>query len=432
MIGIGLGMVGCPRRLVWTPAQLAPGRLAFWSDRTIAGVASATNGTGAVTGLDDTSKAAWLADLSANAIPLIQGTGASQPIVGYSALGRGIALIADGGQSLIGGSALSGVRHIYAAVTFSGSPVPVTSVVPDPFATEAMTIASTSGAVADTHSLLVGLTAQQLWTSGGLSGPAYVNGVNTLNVGYPNLRKVIRFSRSNNVTTGALNVFQSSGGALPARAIVHQLACTTAATSEEDHANLAAYFDWHLAAPVVACSVDSLTAGLGLTTRQGYPWLLHRNRWRGCVSVPNLGLVGQTMASALINDPAKLASVKGAGKNIIVLLGGVNDIAGGATAATVWTRLKTYIAAAKAEGWQVVICSPPACPGRPEAERDEILALRTLIAAEWDSELVGAAAYVDLYPLSLVRQGDGVHFTSSDCQTVANEIGPAVDLLLAA
>lgn len=427
MIGFGLGLWGrqAPR---WTPARLASGVLRYWSGRTLRQVATATDGTGAADGLSDSSKAAYLADLSAQAIPLVQGTGASQPIVGYSDLGRGIALIADGGQSLVGGSSLSGVRHLYVAVTFSGTSATVTSEIADPFATESMTVASTSGAVNEAHSLLVGLTAQQLWTSASLSGPAYVNGVNTTSVGRANVRRVIRFDRNSDATTGALNLFQSSGGSLPARCIVHEVAGVSSSATSRDHAALAAYFNWHRTAPVVACTIDSLTAGYLLTSRQGYPWLLHRDRWRGCVSVPNLGVVGQTLVTALSGDPAKLAAVKGNGTNIVVLLAGANDIDAGATAATVWTRLQSYITAAVADGWQVVVCSIPQCPGFSAGKQAHLATLQTTISGGWQA--AGAAAFVDLYPLTLTRQADGVHFTSADCQIVADAIGDVVDDLL--
>ena len=421
---------GAPR--VWTPARLAAGKLKFWSDRGLAGVATGVDGTGAASGADDSSKAAWLADLRASGIPLVQATEAAMPIVGYSPLGRGIALISEGTRRLVGGSSLSGGRYLFAAISHLGADSTILSTQPLPFSATYQASVARSGAASLDKTHLIGLAGGgSYWATGSLSGPCFVNGVETTNAGGTRIRSVVEFHHSIDAT-GALRLFDGDGNSNPAMCMLHQVILLDGSASSEDLANTRAYMAWHRATPVVACTIDSLTAGFQLTAWQAYPSLLHRSRWRGCVSVPNLGLVGQTVATALLNDPAKLAAVKGTGRNVVVLLGGVNDIAEGASAATVWARLKAYIAAARAQGWLVVVCSPPACPGLPEAQRNEIAALRALAAAEWNSELVQAAAYVDLYPLILVRQGDGVHFTSSDCETVANEIGAAVDELLAA
>lgn len=416
----------------WTPAQLPAGVLLYWSGRTLAQVASATDGTGSVDGLSDSSLAAYLADLSPSGKPLIEATSGSRPYVGYSALGQGMALIGAGGRRLIAGSSLAGVRHVFAAMTPVGRDVLRPGAGADEeanFASDYQSYVSNRGVATPAYASVVGDTGtNNIFHAGALSGTAYVDGVATYDIGRQRRRRVVRFSRDVDATTGPLAVLTYGADAIPALGAVHEVVVLSASASAGDLAQVQTYMDWHRATPTVVCTLDSLSACYNINTYQAWPHLLWRNRWRGCVSVVNLGIPGQTITTANGSDPAKLAANKGQGKNICVLLGGANDILAGASAATVWTRLQTYITAATAAGWQVVVCSVPSGSGYSGPQQTVLSTLRGLIAAGWSA--AGASGYVDLFGLTLTLQGDGIHFTSGDCTTVASTIGPAVDALL--
>lgn len=415
----------------WTPANLAPGKAKFWSGRTIASVASATNGTGALTGADDTNKVAWLADLSPSGKPLIQATSGSRPVVRASALGRGIAVHGDGAAAVLeAATTLAGVRHCWAAITFRGdNAVRILGDEPANFVAQYQSYVGCDAIANPSAAALVGnVGTNDLLKTGHIAGTYYRNGSAASDVGRQRLRQVARFTRTADMDTGRIRLLSYEGDQLWAQGCVHEVFLGSSALDATDIANLDTYFSWHLAAPVVACSVDSLTVGKNLAQNLAWPHLLWRDRWGGCVSVPNLGIAGQTITSAISGDPAKLAACKGTGKNVLVLLAGANDVLNGETAAGIWAELQTYITAATAAGWQVVVCSVPSGSGYSGPQQTVLSTLRGLISGGYVA--AGAAAYVDLFGLTLTLQGDGIHFTSGDCTTVANAIGPAVDTLL--
>lgn len=415
----------------WTPASLTAGKALYWSGRTLASVASATNGTGALTGADDTSKVAWLADLSPSGKPLIQATSGSRPIVRASALGRGIAVHGDGAAAVLeAATTLAGVRHCWAAVTFRGdNAVRILGDEPANFVNGYQSYVGGDAIANPSSAILVGnVGTNDLLKTGNITGTYYRNGSVASDVGRQRLRHVARFTRTADMDAGRVRLLSYEGDQLWAQGCVHEVFLGSSALDSTDIANLDAYFAWHLAAPVVACSVDSLTVGKNLAQNLAWPHLLWRDRWGGCVSVPNLGIAGQTITTAISGDPAKLAACKGTGKNILVLLAGANDILNGETAVGVWPEIAAYIAARVAEGWIVVVCSVPSGSGYTGPQQAELSTLRGLISGGYVA--AGAAAYVDLLSLPLTLQGDGIHFTSGDCTTVANAIGPAVDALL--
>jgi lysophospholipase L1-like esterase len=128
------------------------------------------------------------------------------------------------------------------------------------------------------------------------------------------------------------------------------------------------------------------------------------------------------------DDPAKLAAVKGTGKNVVVLQGGANDILAGASASTVWSRLQTYITDAVTAGWQVVVCSIADGTGYSAGQRTEISTLRGLIAAGYAG--AGASGYVDLFAAAPALRADGIHYSTAGAITVASAVGAVVDALL--
>lgn len=421
----------------WTPAQLGSKGL-YWSGRTLASVASATNGTGPLTGADDTSLAAYLADLSASAKPLVQATSGARPVVRASALGRGIAVHGDGASKYLeAASTTAGVRHCWIAFTPRGDNV-ARSAGDEPanFANQWQAYVAGDAVSNPSSAIVVGEQySNNLLVSGTLTADYYRSGVLTSPAAVLRQRRrvVAHVHRTASaMDTGRVRALVYPGNILWAQGCIHEIVLADNTLTAGEIAQLDAYFAWHDAAPVVACSVDSLTACLNLAQDQAWPHLLWRSRWGGCVSGPNFGVPDQTVTDAITGDPAKLAAVKGTGKNILVLLGGANDILDGASAATVWTRLQAYVTAATAAGWQVVICSVPQATavsgGYTAGQLTVIGDLRTLIAAGWAA--AGCSAYVDLYALTLTRQADGIHFTSADAALVADAVGAVVDTLL--
>jgi lysophospholipase L1-like esterase len=215
---------------------------------------------------------------------------------------------------------------------------------------------------------------------------------------------------------------------MPAWSWVHEIVVLSASATAEHHALVAAWLEWHLSTPVVACALDSLTTGYVLSTQGSLVYRLARNYWRGCVSVPSLGIPGQQVTAALVGDSARLAAVKGRGRNILVLQGGSNDIDGGAPKETVWSLLKAYRDLAEAEGFDVVLCTIPESPywSLPQVNKmSEVVGLNDMMAAEWQAS--GFAAFVDIgAPNSL----DGLHFSSAGVNAVVALVGPATDSLL--
>lgn len=429
MLGMGIGLLGVRGRSGWTPASLPPGVLLFWSGRTLRQVAGAVDGSGTVDGLSDASTAAWLADLSTHGRPLVQATAEARPIVGYHPRGRGIALIGEGVRSLVGSANLSGGRHFFAAATFVGLDLPSYEPLPAVFKSSSQGIITSSGATDEAHSALVGLLdTGQFWVSGGLSGPVYVDGVETTSAGAWYRRRTVRFSRSSDLATGALLLLRDYASAMPAQSWLHEVVILSASATVDDLARVQDYLDWHKSAPVVACSLDSLTSGYALSTHGSLTHKLARNYWRGCVSVPNLGVPGQMVTTATSGDGTKLDAVKGLGKNILVVEGGSNDINGGALASTVWTRLQEYRSMAAAKGWQVVLCTvPESSYWGTVGKTAEVAALNDLMSAGWQA--AGFAGFVDVgAPANL----DGLHYDAAGVASVAALVGPAVDDLLAA
>ena len=430
-MAVGVGMSrGAPR--VWTPFQLPDNVLLFGTPPGLSAVRPNVDGSGTLVGDDDNELAAHLADLSSYGRPLVQATEVERPIVGASPLGRGIALFSEGTRRLISASNVAGLQYFFAAVSFVGAnTVRGAGDEPAAFATASQSYAATRGAVDAAHSLLVGLEGTNaLWA---FDGPAFINGAETYQVGRQRDRVLAEVHRTTPAATGALALFTSGADVIPARGVIHQVFGLSALATPEQRAKVREYMTWHRKGPKVIFSVDSLLAGYQINADDSPPSHLWRRRWRGCVPIANLSIQGQTMVAALSTDPAKIDANKNLGINVCVLLGGANDIANGASAATVWARIQSYITMAKSKGCRVVVCSVPDGTGTYTSEqRLEIAALRALIAAGWAA--AGADAYVDLFGtldgVPGVLQGDGVHFTVTGAELVADDIGAAVDPLL--
>lgn len=426
--------IGLAQRPAWTPADLPPGVWLYGSPREIAGgVALNTDGTGTLDGLDDSSTAGYLADLSPNAVPLTQTTAGRRPIVGYSPVGRSYTLFPDGGRRIVGSASLAGGRHIFMPITFRDADALVTTQPPVPFGSASQAIATQMGATADTHTYIIGLGNDELWVplTGGLTITPTVSGISTKHVGLlAGRRRTVYFPRSTDAAAGRFILLSDSNDLIPSTSWVHgDVHVLSALASADDLANMAEYMAWHEAAPVVFCGIDSLSAGYNVLYSQSVPSLLHRKHLRGCVSVVNGGISGQALVTAVAGDPAKLDSVAGTGRNVLVLCGGANDI--GAGAATTWSRIQAYIAMANAHGWEVIVCSIPNGPYWASVGQDaNVAAVRDYIAGGWLA--AGAVAFVDLYNVAHTTQGDGLHYDVGGSITIANEIAAAVETVLAA
>ena len=193
----------------WTPASLTAGKALYWSGRTLASVASATNGTGALTGADDTSKVAWLADLSPSGKPLIQATSGSRPIVRASALGRGIAVHGDGAAAVLeAATTLAGVRHCWAAVTFRGdNAVRILGDEPANFVNGYQCYVGGDAIANPSSAILVGnVGTNDLLKTGNIAGTYYRNGSVASDVGRQRLRHVARFTRTADMDAGRVRL----------------------------------------------------------------------------------------------------------------------------------------------------------------------------------------------------------------------------------
>jgi len=424
MLGLGVGLWGVRGRPGWTPAALPPEVLLYWSGRTLRQVASAVDGSGVVDGLSDSSTAAYLADLSSHGRPLTQASAGERPIVGYHPKGRGVAMMGEGARSLVGAASLAGARHVYAAITPVGLDLPSYAPLPVPFVAASQGIVTTGGATDAAHSGIVGLQdTAQLWLP---DGSSTIDGAAGSTVGGWCRRQVVRVSRAGDLATGPLLLLRDHASAMPAWSWVHEIVVLSASATAEHHALVEAWLEWHLSTPVVACALDSLTTGYVLSTQGSLVYRLARNYWRGCVSVPSLGIPGQMISTALVGDAARLAAVRGRGRNILVLQGGANDFYNNATRATVRQRLLDYRAMAEGEGFDVVLCSIPESPfWVAEGKATEIATHNDTMAASWEAD--GFAAYVDVgAPDSL----DGLHFSSAGINAVVALVGPAADTML--
>lgn len=128
-------------------------------------------------------------------------------------------------------------------------------------------------------------------------------------------------------------------------------------TSAADNIAITAYIRSRLlmadAANYVVFDGDSITYGLNLNRGEDYPSVALAALGSAWERV-NLGIAGQTQATMLSRAAAAVTPYFGAGsgKNVSVLLGGINDLAAGVSAATIYANHLTYLAARKSTGFQ--------------------------------------------------------------------------------
>lgn len=96
----------------------------------------------------------------------------------------------------------------------------------------------------------------------------------------------------------------------------------------------------------LVCVGDSLTYGAGMTLNRNWPYRLGamKQTWE----VFNLGISGATISAMTPNIPTNVTPLFDAGKRCeLILWGGRNDVGGGASAATTFSRIQAFCNAAK-------------------------------------------------------------------------------------
>lgn len=158
----------------------------------------------------------------------------------------------------------------------------------------------------------------------------------------------------------------------------------------------------------VLCVGDSITQGYGADLNRGWVQNLSLASDVSILATPQGGI---TLATLYANRAFDLSFFVGGKTNVLVLFAGVNDIGGGATAATTYANESLYVAAAQAAGFKVVVVTT--LPGAAGAIAGEFAAYRTLQLAN----TAGADAVADPIGNATLAAGwsvgvytyDGVH-----------------------
>lgn len=184
---------------------------------------------------------------------------------------------------------------------------------------------------------------------------------------------------------------------------------------------------------LVVCDGDSLTYGEKTATpwSQSYPAQL---AGQINASVINLGIPGmridQLASVAAWRVDGLLSQVPG--RNVLVVLGGTNDLAQAATAATVESRLQSYCAARKAAGWTVAVQTiMPAGGTTPAGFEVQRAIVNPWLRANWPSfadVLVDLAAEPRLQTTTNTTYfySDGVHLSATGYGVIAELVRSAL------
>lgn len=160
------------------------------------------------------------------------------------------------------------------------------------------------------------------------------------------------------------------------------------------HANWSAFLGWVQSyygislttRANIICDGDSRTRGyqyLDNPYHMDKLWMhLLEGRWTDSAAVSNLGVVGRTMATQVTDAATRItpmvSEMVGAKKIIITINAGINDVIGGASAATAYQSVCDYVRARRLEGFQVMIGTSPRFTGSDETKRT---ALNSLVVA---------------------------------------------------
>lgn len=161
------------------------------------------------------------------------------------------------------------------------------------------------------------------------------------------------------------------------------------------------------------------------TPAQVWPAVL-ANTLNEPVLMPNFGIDGQTQASMNADATAQVDTLYSAGysTNIAICAGGINDVAGGSSAATVQGRIQTYCEARRTAGFEVIASTMFACASLTAPEEIERIAVNTWLRANYATFADGlcdldADARLSTTGDTTYFLADGVHLTAGGHAVVA-------------
>ena len=147
------------------------------------------------------------------------------------------------------------------------------------------------------HGAIVGdIGTDDLYAAAPLNGSFYIDGCSPARPawGRQGRRRVVEVHFATARPVGPLGRWYGwTAPRLPAEGAPHEIVLLSASASADDRANVRTYLtDYHLAAPVVVCTLDSLSACVNISTRQSLALAAAPRSLRGTVSVVNLGFPG--------------------------------------------------------------------------------------------------------------------------------------------
>jgi lysophospholipase L1-like esterase len=189
----------------------------------------------------------------------------------------------------------------------------------------------------------------------------------------------------------------------------------------------------------IVCDGDSMTAGFGLQPSEFYPTVLANNidaAW----DVTNTAVTGRNIQQMIDAAPASVDVLYGGSgqTNIIVILGGSNDVATGTSSSTILSRLATYVSDRRAVGWSSGTSRiafgtiPPngGLSGAQETVRQTVnTALRANAGGIYGDILVDFAAdprLDDALDTTYYFEGDRLHWTAAGAAVAAELVEAAV------
>jgi lysophospholipase L1-like esterase len=152
-------------------------------------------------------------------------------------------------------------------------------------------------------------------------------------------------------------------------------------------------------------------------------------------AIQNIAVTGQTMVVMLANAPIHVDPLYSAGgsKNVVVIWGGTNDIAiNGATPASVYANMTSYVAARHARGWKVIVPTMLSRNGFDTQKNSyNALILANSAGADGIANFTGTPLGCDgCYSNTTWFQSDGIHPTQAGVTTYeAPVISTAVNAL---
>jgi lysophospholipase L1-like esterase len=168
---------------------------------------------------------------------------------------------------------------------------------------------------------------------------------------------------------------------------------------------------------------DSITEGAFATNFENYPRIILREYLRYPCRIYNVGISGGNTTSQTSSQAQWLTQIYSATNpfNLLVVFMGTNDLSGGDLAVDVYARLKTYIQAAIAAGYSVIVgtCLPRSSFISTSKETER-LAYNTLIRDQYITDL-GCIGIIDFANertmgsntnvISTIYYADGTHPT---------------------